>query len=848
MSTDLSVLTQPVTAHGKFLRRAGSKFFLKAMRLEGESKLDGESKHDGPSRAHDFTAKIELRARFARLKAGHTTTLIVKAADADAVMDVAAVLGLHTVIEVPVNAERLLSRRGLKALRAELAGFARHFAGRPGLIGFLLSPAINADWLRMAGLGRIQNALAQLVHYLKERGAGVLVAVRHQPSTRALAALDEDLLYSTVPGLSGHELTNYIISLHNMAESRPVMVELEAGCGDQDERVGCAFAAGVAGVVAPSFKAPPRTDALAVIALEPDEVLPFVALNGNCPPTLPKPPMVSVVICAYNAERTMESCLKSLRHLDYPNYEVVVVDDGSRDKTAGIAARFPDFRLIRQPNKGLSVARNVGMHAALGEIIAYTDSDCVVDPHWLTLMVGALTANGFDACGGPNYAPHEEGRTEACVAASPGAPCHVLTAEDRAEHLAGCNMVFRKAVLQQIGGFDPQFTAAGDDVDICWRALDAGFVLGFCPAAFVWHFRRNTLKAYYMQQRGYGKAEAMLYFKYPQRFNALGQVMWRGRIPGLARTLPGAGNLVAWARTSSGFFQTIYEPPMGLLKFLPQTLEWNALWWAVLVFSLSAGFSTVPALLMLALGPIWALYYAWKAPLEKCHDRLGSRLLVAFLAYTGPMFRTITRYKHRLAGVWSGRGGIEPAPRQRPALSLRKRALKLAYWSENGIPRDSLIDRLVRLFTRAAMPVRIDSGWNDYDLEIQPDTWTRVRIKTADEEHEGGKLKTVVQAQVRFSALSKALLGLSVLAAAAAAPISGSVSIKLTLAGLMVVIASIALSEGIESGRIAYRAIEQCAAELGLIPLGTPPLPAPDPALAPTAPNAELASEERVEP
>ena len=277
-----------------------------------------------------------------------------------------------------------------------------------------------------------------------------------------------------------------------------------------------------------------------MIALAADEILPFVALNGTCPPALRQPPMVSVVICAYNAERTMEACLKSLRELDYPNYEVVIVDDGSRDRTAEISARYPEFRLIRQPNKGLSVARNVGMTAARGEIIAYTDSDCVVDPHWLRLMVGAMTANGFDACGGPNYAPHEAGRIEACVSASPGAPCHVLTAEDRAEHLAGCNMVFRKAVLQQIGGFDPQFTAAGDDVDICWRALDAGFTLGFCPAAFVWHFRRNTVKAYYNQQRGYGKAEAMLYLKYPERFNALGQVMWHGRIPGLARTMPGA--------------------------------------------------------------------------------------------------------------------------------------------------------------------------------------------------------------------------------------------------------------------------------------------------------------------
>ena len=79
--------------------------------------------------------------------------------------------------------------------------------------------------------------------------------------------------------------------------------------------------------------------------------------------------------------------------------------------------------------------------------------------------------------------------------------------------------------------------------------LDAGFKLGFSPAAFVWHFRRNTVKAYYGQQRGYGRAEAMLYPKYPGRFNMMGQIAWRGTIPGLARTIPGGNRKrVLWKR------------------------------------------------------------------------------------------------------------------------------------------------------------------------------------------------------------------------------------------------------------------------------------------------------------
>ena len=350
------------------------------------------------------------------------------------------------------------------------------------------------------------------------------------------------------PALAPVELRDYVVSLHNLAEARPLVIEFSQSSPGQDEAVAVAFGTGAAGVVAPPVPTPASPDFTGAVMLKASELMPFVTLNGTCPPALPKTPMVSVVICAYNAERTMLPCLESLRKLDYPNFEVIIVDDGSRDRTAEISMDFPEFRLIRQPNKGLSVARNVGLHAARGDLIAYTDSDCVVDPHWLTLMVRALTEKNFDGCGGPNYAPHEDGWVEACCAASPGAPCHVLTADDVAEHLAGCNMVFTKAALLKVGGFDPQFTSAGDDVDVCWRILDSGMRLGFCPSAFVWHFRRNTIKAYYGQQRGYGRAEAMLYSRYPERFNILGQIKWRGTIPGLLRTVPGGSRKnIFWA-------------------------------------------------------------------------------------------------------------------------------------------------------------------------------------------------------------------------------------------------------------------------------------------------------------
>ena len=79
------------------------------------------------------------------------------------------------------------------------------------------------------------------------------------------------------------------------------------------------------------------------------------------------------------------------------------------------------------------------------------------------------------------------------MARAPGGPVHVLIADERAEHLPGCNMAFRREVLEQLGGFDPVYMAAGDDVDLCWRVLDRGWDIGFHPAALVWHLAGVSL-------------------------------------------------------------------------------------------------------------------------------------------------------------------------------------------------------------------------------------------------------------------------------------------------------------------------------------------------------------------
>ncbi len=166
-------------------------------------------------------------------------------------------------------------------------------------------------------------------------------------------------------------------------------------------------------------------------------------------------PRVSVVICAYNAAATIDECLTSLEQLRYPDFEVIVVNDGSTDQTGAIAARHPIARLITTPNAGLATARNIGLHEATGDIVAYTDADVRVDPEWLTFLVQRFADDDVVAVGGPNIVPADDPWIAQCVARAPGAPTHVLLDDRLAEHIPGCNCAFRRDALAAIGGFNP---------------------------------------------------------------------------------------------------------------------------------------------------------------------------------------------------------------------------------------------------------------------------------------------------------------------------------------------------------------------------------------------------------
>jgi glycosyltransferase involved in cell wall biosynthesis len=537
------------------------------------------------------------------------------------------------------------------------------------------------------------------------------------------------------------------------------------------------------------------------------------------PPTdlLPAPLRVSVVVCTYNGGRTLEQCLQSLLALNYPNYEVIVVDDGSTDDTPAILDRFPTVRSFRQPNLGLSVARNVGLRAASGAIVAYTDSDCFADPEWLTHLTHQFHRTDAAAVGGPNLTP-EDGWLAACVAAAPGQPTHVLESDQVAEHIPGCNMAFRREALAAINGFDPQYRKAGDDVDVCWRLQQAGRWITFAPGAFVWHHRRQTPAAFLRQQAGYGEAEALLRFKHPARFNGRGDGKWRGSLYGSSLQGLRLDDAIIYRGTfGTGLFQCLYEPAPAHWAMLPSTLEWHA---AAVLAALAGPFwpaAWAVALAMLGLSGLVAGLQAAQAKLAPKHDGPSSRLLVAGLCFAQPLVRSWMRYRTRLFSYRPPTASPtlhRISPQRLPVWGGRTDV----YWTGEGFERTDLLGLVIAYLDEDGWGKTVDSGWEDWDLEVYCHPWTVLQVCTAQEDHGGQKRVIRVRYRMRLSGSTKALGAAAALTAAAAAFLQSS---AFGLAAfLLTVIGFAAWWRGTHRATEAIAVVRGFARKLGLVPCG----------------------------
>lgn len=216
---------------------------------------------------------------------------------------------------------------------------------------------------------------------------------------------------------------------------------------------------------------------------------------------------VTVVIPAWNAADDLPACLDGVVAQEYPDLEILVVDDASTDATAEIAASRPRVRVLRSPeNRGPAAARNRGIAAARGDVLVFLDADSIVrDRDWVarhaTLHGGRapLVVGGGVRGTGKSLVARADGYCHWCTNI-PYGPARVTSLGDPGcarvtRHLVTNNMSVRRATLERIGPFDETFRT-GEDVDFCERALRHGASLRLEPTLTVEHRDRERLAAF----------------------------------------------------------------------------------------------------------------------------------------------------------------------------------------------------------------------------------------------------------------------------------------------------------------------------------------------------------------
>jgi hypothetical protein len=345
-----------------------------------------------------------------------------------------------------------------------------------------------------------------------------------------------------------------------------------------------------------------------------------------------------------------------------------------------------------------------------------------------------------------------------CVAHAPGGPVHVLLTHRKAEHIPGCNMAFRKVALKAIAGFDPQFHVAGDDVDMCWRLQAAGLALGFSPAAVVWHHRRNSVRAYWRQQKGYGKAEAMLERKWPEKYNLAGQAVWSGRVYTNGLTYTGwRARRIYHGIWGTAPFQSLYEPAPSSLEALPMMPEWYLIIVVSAALSL-LGLAWRPLLLAV---PVWALCVAvscaqaircakgaaFRLPAASTPERWQRRALTALLYLLQPLARLQGRVRHGLT-FW----------RRQPALGY---ALPCPWtadiWTKGNQTIEERLSSMERRLRRLGFVTGCGSDFDRWDLDVTCGLLGSARLHMAVEKHGSGRELLRIRCRPRASVFGLAL-------------------------------------------------------------------------------------------
>ncbi len=692
-------------------------------------------------------------------------------------LDRCAAAGMRVLVTLPweKHIEFLRQRSTRKQIVDNVRSSVKEHAGHPAIFGYLVGNEISSTMARWLGTARVTEFVEELIQIGRAIDPEALFSYATYPPTEYLLPQNADFSCFNVYLHNQRDFEGYLLRLQNLTGEHPLILgefgmdTIRHSQEEQAEMLGwhidSVVKCGLAGTIFFTWTdewftgGQEVTDwAFGLVTRERTPKKAFYTIqrklgqNDSTLPhfPLPRTPMVSVIVCSYNGASTLAACLNSLGKLNYPDYEVILVDDGSTDDTAYVAAQFPRVRYIHQTNHGLSHARNTGAAAAKGEVLAYTDSDCMADADWLYYLIGTLVSGDYAGVGGPNITPPAKNWIQACVAGAPGGPNHVLLTDTVAEHIPGCNMAFYRWAFEAVGGFDPEYRKAGDDVDFCWRIQQAGRVIAFSPTAIVWHYRRFTLRAFMKQQDGYGEAESLLRFKHLIFFGPTGTAKWRGQIYGGTRFSWFVNRPVIYHGIfGEGFFQSIYPVPQSDVAAYLSSIEWVAL--TIFLFGLGIFLPALRIVPYLMLGGTFcvALSYMVRARIEPKFDTVHARLLVMILAFMQPLVRGFSRYFTWLRFKRTPANVI----RKHENLPERIRGGSLSrptFWSEQGRDRHYLLGALFELLEEEGWRYSSDSGWNDWDIQIYGNFWWSISLQTVTEYHGGGKCLTRVRLRNRM--------------------------------------------------------------------------------------------------
>jgi len=768
----------PIRVRAKFFFEGERKFFVKGVTY-GPFEPDAQG---------DFVGTPEkVRADLEMIREMGANLLRIYHIPPKWFLDLCAEFGMRVLISIPwAEHVEFLNQRKIRAQVVETirSGVSKN-KGHPAIFGYYVGNEIPTTMVRWLGAHRVINFVEHLIHVAREADPRPLFSYASYPPTEYLLPQNVDFYSFNVYLERRGDFEKYLARLQNLADDKPLMFgefgmdTIRKGEEQQAEvlkwHLESVVRGGAAGTIFFSWtdewftgghditdwafglvtrdRKPKKAFAMLKAFLAGDGAITSkVALDGY--------PRVSVIVCSYNGGKTLKDCLVSLDQVNYPDYEVVLVDDGSKDGTQEIVrifqqerealidkgAKLPDFISIVQPNMGLSYARNVGARGSTGAVIAYTDSDCMADPDWLYYIVGTLLSGDYVGVGGPNISPPAADWIQAAVAAAPGGPSHVLLSDVVAEHIPGCNMAFHRWAFESLGGFDTEYRKAGDDVDFCWRLQQNNGVIAFSPAAIVWHYRRFTLTAFRKQQEGYGEAESMLRFNHLIFFGPTGTAKWKGQIYGAQRFTWLLNKPVIYHGVfGEGLFQSIYPTPQSDVAAYVSSIEWVVLTLFILVLAVPFESLRIVPYLMFGATFLVALSYMIHARLEPKFDTIRARLLVAFLALVQPLVRGWSRYFTWHQFKRTPKAVIETPEKGVTAAATRGGVSKLNFWNETGVGREKLTEEMFASLETEGWRYSADTGWKDWDVQIYGNFWWIVTVRTVTEYHGGPKCLTRAQ-------------------------------------------------------------------------------------------------------